>query len=133
MDQPRFRTRVLALFAILALLLAVVGVYGVISFSVAQRSREIGIRMALGARPRQVLFSMMREGTIMAIVGVAIGLAGSLAMTRLLARFLFGVSATDPVTFLAVASILFGVALAATYVPARRALRVDPLIALRAE
>jgi len=133
MDQPRFRTRVLALFAILALLLAVVGVYGVISFSVAHRSREIGIRMALGARPRQVLFSMMREGTIMATVGVAIGLAGSLAMTRLLARFLFGVSATDPVTFLAVASILFGVALAATYVPARRALRVDPLTALRAE
>jgi putative ABC transport system permease protein len=133
MEQPRFRTRVLGLFAVLALVLAAVGVYGVISFSVTRRSREIGIRMALGARPGQVLFSMMREGALMAIVGVGIGLAGSVAATRLLANFLFGVTATDPVTFAVVAVALFTVAIVASYLPARRALRVDPLAALRSE
>jgi predicted permease len=133
MDQPRFRTRLLGLFALLALVLAAVGVYGLISHSVAQRSREIGIRVALGARPREVLMSIMREGTVLAAGGIAIGLAGSLIATRLLARFLFGVSATDPWTFLAVAAILFAVALVASYLPARRALGVDPLTALRAE
>ncbi|MGE5816225.1 MAG: ABC transporter permease, partial [Acidobacteriota bacterium] len=133
MDQPRFRTRLLSLFAILALVLAAVGVYGVISFSVVQRSREVGIRMALGARPNQVLSSVIRQGALMATTGIAIGLGGAIATTRLLARFLFDVSATDVFTFVAVAGVLFAVALLASYVPARRALRVDPLAALRAE
>ena len=132
-EQPRFRTMVIGLFALVALVLAAVGVYGVISYSVTQRSREIGIRVALGAPPRHVLFSMLREGIMMAFAGIAIGLAGSLAATRLLARFLFGVGTTDLLTFSVVASTLFGVALLASYLPARRALRVDPLMALRAE
>jgi putative ABC transport system permease protein len=132
-DQPRFRTRVLGLFAVLALLLSAVGVYGVISYSVTQRSREIGIRVALGARPRQVLLSTMRQGAVMALIGIAIGLAGSVLSTRLIAQFLFGVTATDPSTFVVVAAILLGVALLASYLPARRALGVDPLTALRSE
>jgi putative ABC transport system permease protein len=124
---------VIGLFALLALVLAAVGVYGVISYSVAQRSREIGIRIALGAPPRHVLLSTLREGIMMAVAGVAIGLVASLAATRLLGRFLFGIGATDLLTFAVVASTLFGVALLASYLPARRALRVDPLTALRAE
>lgn len=132
-DQPRFRTRVLALFSGLALVLAAVGVYGVISYSVAQRAREIGIRTALGARPRQVLSSVMREGAIMAAAGVGLGLVGSFATSRLIARFLFGINATDPLTLASVAAVLFAVALLASYLPARRALQVDPLTALRTQ
>jgi len=124
---------VLGTFALTALLLAAVGVYGLISYSVAQRTREIGIRVALGARPSQVTVPIVREGLALTTIGVAIGLAGSFAATRLLATFLFGVDATDPLTFIAVAALLLAVAFAASYLPSRRALRVDPLTALRAE
>jgi putative ABC transport system permease protein len=120
-------------FAGTALLLAAVGVYGLISYSVAQRTREIGIRVALGARPVQVVGPIVREGMTLAGIGVALGLAGSVAATRLIAAFLFEVEATDPGTFFAVAVLLLGVALLASYVPSRRALGVDPLTALRAE
>jgi len=131
--EPRFRTMLLTGFAVTALLLAAVGVYGLISYSVAQRTREIGIRVALGARPRQVIIPIVREGMALASIGVALGLAGSFAATRLVASFLFGVDATDPLTFVAVATLLLGVALLASYIPSRRALRVDPLTALRAD
>jgi putative ABC transport system permease protein len=131
--EPRFRTVVLGAFALTALLLAAVGVFGLISYSVAQRTREIGIRVALGARPRQVTGPLVREGLRLALFGVGIGLVGALAATRLLATFLFDIEATDPLTFAAVAVVLLAVALAASYVPARRVLRVDPLAALRAE
>lgn len=131
--EPRFRTLLLATFAITALMLAAIGVYGLISYSVAQRTREIGIRVALGARPGQVMGSIVREGMTLATIGVAIGLAGALAATRVVEAFLFGIEATDPLTFAAVAALLLAVAFVASYVPSRRALRVDPLMALRAE
>jgi putative ABC transport system permease protein len=108
-------------------------VYGLISYSVTQRTREIGIRVALGAQPRQVLVPVIREGIVLAVSGIAIGLVGALALTRLLASFLFGIGATDPTTFISVSVLLVVVALLASYIPSRRALRVDPLIALRAE
>jgi putative ABC transport system permease protein len=131
--QPRFRAALIGAFAALALVLAAVGLFGLISYSVTQRTREIGIRVALGARPGQVLRALMREGLLIAAIGTAIGLGGALAAGRLLASFLFGVQATDAITLAAVAVILLAVAALATYVPARRALRVDPIAALRAE
>lgn len=131
--EPRFRTLLLGAFALVAVVLAAVGVYGLISFSVAQRTREIGIRVALGAQARQVMRPVLREGMTLAGIGVAIGLAGAFAATRVLAAFLFGVGATDPLTFAAVALLLLGVAFLASYIPSRRALRVDPITALRAE
>jgi putative ABC transport system permease protein len=132
-EDPRFRTILIGLFGLLALVLAAVGVYGLISYSVTQRTREIGIRVALGAQPRQVLVPVIREAIVLAVSGIAIGLVGALALTRLLASFLFGIGATDPTTFISVSALLVIVALLASYVPSRRALRVDPLIALRAE
>jgi putative ABC transport system permease protein len=132
-DDPRFRTILIGLFALLALVLAAVGVYGLISYSVTQRTREIGIRVALGAQPRQVLAPVVREGIVLAASGIAIGLVGAFAITRVLATFLFGVGTTDPMTFGGVSALLVLVALLATYIPSRRALRVDPLSALRAE
>jgi putative ABC transport system permease protein len=131
--EPRFRTLLLGAFAVIATLLAAVGVYGLISYSVTQRTREIGIRMALGARPSQVMGPVVREGLALGLAGVAIGLAGALLSTRLLSNFLFGVEATDPVTFASVAALLLAVAFIASYIPSRRALRVDPITALRAE
>jgi putative ABC transport system permease protein len=98
---------------------------------VLQRTREIGIRIALGARPGQVLWPVIREGGTLAVIGIGAGLAGALAVTQLLGTFLFGVGATDPATFASVAALLLGVALLATYIPSRRAARVDPLAALR--
>jgi putative ABC transport system permease protein len=123
----------LAGFAMAALLLAAIGVYGLISYSVSQRTREIGIRVALGARPTQVVTPILREAMMLTVIGAALGLAGALIATRVLAAFLSGVEPTDPWTFAAVSALLLLVALLACYIPSRRALKVDPLTALRAE
>jgi putative ABC transport system permease protein len=120
-------------FAVLALVLAAVGVYGVISYAVAQRTRELGVRLALGASRRQVLGLVLRQGARLAVVGVAIGLAGALALTRVVASLLYGVAALDPLTFAVVPIVLAAAAILATLAPARRATRVDPLIAMRAD
>jgi putative ABC transport system permease protein len=131
--QVRFNTLVLSVFAALGLILAAVGIYGVAAYSVTQRTHEIGIRMALGAQPESVLRLVLRQGMVLALIGMALGLVASYAVTRVMKSLLFGVSATDPMTFVIVALILAAVALVANYVPARRATRVDPLIALRYE
>jgi putative ABC transport system permease protein len=132
-DQPRFRVTLIGTFAVFALVLAAVGVYGLISFTVTQRTREIGIRVALGAAPRQVTASVIREGITLALAGIGVGLAGAFAAARALSAFLFGVGASDPLTFTGVALLMLLVAVAASYIPARRALRIDPVVALRAE
>ncbi|HXB72637.1 MAG TPA: ABC transporter permease [Candidatus Acidoferrales bacterium] len=131
LQQRRFLMTLLAAFGALAMGLAAVGIYGVVSYSVAQRTHEIGIRMALGAAQADVLRLMIRRGMALAMAGVAAGLAGALALTRFLGSLLFHVKATDPATFLAVALILTAVALLATYIAARRAARIDPMAALR--
>jgi putative ABC transport system permease protein len=130
---PRLRTVLLGAFALLALVLAVGGLYGVISYAVGQRTREIGIRMALGAQAHQVVASTMREGLVPGLAGIVAGLCGAVLTGRLLASLLFGITPTDAVTFVALPILLLAVALAATYVPARRATRIDPVSALRAE
>jgi putative ABC transport system permease protein len=129
--QPRSSTRLLAGFAALALVLAAIGIYGVISYNVSQRRHEIGIRMALGARPADVLRGVLGEGAELAGAGTAIGLALALALTRYLQTLLYEVSATDPAVLAASAAILAAVALAAALLPARRATRIDPMAALR--
>lgn len=131
--QPRFYAALLTGFALLALALATVGIYGVISYSVAQRTNEIGIRMALGGQPFDVVKLVVGQGMLLALMGLAIGLASAFALTRLMARLLFGVSSTDPVTFLVITALLAGAAFLASYIPARRAARVDPMVALRYE
>jgi predicted permease len=133
MAARRFTMVLLAAFAGLALLLSSIGIYGVISYVVGQRTNEIGIRIALGAQQRDVLRLMLGEGMKMALLGVAIGVAVALGLTHLMVNILFGVSATDPLTFLGVATLLVVVSLAACWIPARRATRVDPLVALRYE
>ena len=130
---PRFRTLLLGIFAGLAVCLAMAGVYGVMSYVVGQRAGEIGLRMALGAAPGDVLRLVMRHGLVLAAIGLALGLAGAVAATRLLTNMLFEVKPGDPLTYAAVSALLALVALAATYVPARRATRVDPVVALRNE
>jgi putative ABC transport system permease protein len=130
---PRFSTTLLSIFAGVALVLTIVGLYGVMSYSVAQRTNEIGIRMALGAQSRDVLLMIVKQGSLLILLGLGIGLAGAFALTRVIASLLFGVTAKDPFTFGAVAVLLAIVALLACYVPALRATRVDPMNALRCE
>jgi len=132
-SRTRFIAVLLGLFAVLALSLAVMGLYGLIAYSVAQRTREIGIRMALGAQSSQVLRLTLRQGMRLVVIGGAVGVAASLALTRLMRSLLYEVSAADPLTFAGVALLLLGAALLACYVPARRAARIDPMVALRYE
>jgi putative ABC transport system permease protein len=129
----RFGAELTTTMGLLGLILAVVGVYSVVSYAAVQRTHEIGIRMALGGQRNDMLRLILGRGAQMAVIGVAVGIVGSLALTRLMANLLFGVSAYDPLTFLAVAGLLVLVALAACYIPARRAMKVDPLVALRYE
>ncbi|HEV8187479.1 MAG TPA: ABC transporter permease [Pyrinomonadaceae bacterium] len=131
--RPRFSTTLLSIFAGVALVLTIVGLYGVMSYSVAQRTNEIGIRMALGAQSRDVLVMIVKQGSVLILLGLGIGLAGAYALTRLISSLLFGVTAKDPFTFAAVSVLLAMVALLACYIPALRATKVDPMNALRCE
>ena len=133
LGERRFNLLLLGSFAVIALTLASIGIYGVMSFSISRRTHEFGVRMALGAQTVDVITLVLREGMILTMIGVAVGLAASLALTRLLSSLLFGVTATDPVTFVVISLVLAGVALTACFVPARRATKVDPMIALRYE
>jgi predicted permease len=131
--QRRFSMNMVGLFALTALLLAAIGIYGVISYIVSERTHEIGIRLALGARQGTILQMVLRQGLGLAIAGAGLGLAGSVIVSHLMAGLLYGVMPTDPLTYVGVTVVLTGVALAACYIPARRAMRVDPMIALRYE
>jgi len=130
---PRFRTMLFAIFAGLAVTLAVVGIYGVTAYSVTQRTREIGIRMAMGARAGDIRELVVLGGLRLTVIGVFVGLIGALIATRLLTTLLFETKATDPLTFLLVSVMLAAVTAIACYLPARRAARVDPVVALRSE
>ena len=131
--QPRASARLIAVFGAVALLLAAVGVYGVMAFAVAQRTREFAIRIAIGAGKASVLRQVVGRGLMLALVGVAVGIGAAFAVTRVTASLLFGVTATDPATFATVPAVLVGVALVASVVPAWRATAVDPITALRGE
>ena len=131
--QPRSTMLMLTLFAGIGLVLGIIGIYGVISYSVAQRTHEIGVRMALGARPADVLKLIIKQGMILGGGGVVIGLIVSFAMSRVLASQLYGITSTDPLTFAAISLLLILVAVIACYIPARRATKVDPMVAVRYE
>jgi putative ABC transport system permease protein len=133
LSRSRFTMLVLGVFAALALVLACVGIYGVIAYSVTQRTQEFGIRMALGANRRDVFRLVFGQGGRLILLGTGLGIVAALIITRLMATLLYGISATDPLTFATVALLLALVALAACYIPARRATRVDPIVALRYE
>jgi ABC-type antimicrobial peptide transport system permease subunit len=130
-SNKRFTMTLLGVFALLALLLACIGIYGVLSYMVGQRTKEIGVRLALGAQKFDVLRMVLKDGARMTLAGILIGLIGSLALTRLMGTMLYGVRPTDPLTFISVAALLAAIALLACYVPARRAMKVDPMEALR--
>ena len=129
----RWSTTLLGVFAAVALVMAALGVFGVLSFVVTQRTRELGIRIALGAAPAVVRRMVVAHGLGLVAAGLALGVAGAVALTRLMASLLYGVAPTDPVTFAAVAAVMVGIAALASYLPARRATRVDPMVALRVE
>jgi ABC-type antimicrobial peptide transport system permease subunit len=131
--RPRFRTFVFLILGSLALMLAMTGIYGVMSYLVAQRTREIGIRVALGAQRGNVLRLIIRQGMSLAVIGVVIGLGAALALARLMTSLLYDIRPTDPVTLVAITLMLLAVAMAACWLPALRATKVDPLVALRSE
>jgi len=131
--RTSFNMTLLSIFAGLAMLLAAIGIYGVMSYAVGQRVHEIGVRMALGARAVNVLSLVLRQGLTLVVVGIGIGLMGGMWLTKAMSGLLFGVSANDLPTFATVSILLLGVAVAATYIPARRATKVDPIVALRYE
>jgi putative ABC transport system permease protein len=129
----RFQTSLLGVFSLLALMLAAIGIYGLMHYSVARRTHDIGVRIALGASRGDVLRMILNEGSQLAIAGIVLGLAGAAAVTRVLQNLLFGVQPHDPLTFAAVTILLMSIALLACYIPARRAMQVDPMVALRYE
>jgi ABC-type antimicrobial peptide transport system permease subunit len=131
--RRRFSMLLLGLFASVALVLATIGIYGVMAYLVNQGTRELGIRMALGASPRNILNLVVRQGMTLAVAGVAIGLVAAFLLTRLIQNLLFGVNASDPITFAGISFLLAIITLLACYIPARRAARIDPLISLRCD
>lgn len=131
--QPRFTMLLVLIFGAIALVIAAVGVYGVVAYSVSRRTREVGVRLALGASPQAVVRLIVGQGMVVAGAGIVLGVVGALVVTRALAKLLYGVSATDPWTFLGIASLFAGVAALATYLPARRATKVEPTLALRGD
>lgn len=133
LNQPRVQATLLGGFAVVALLLAAIGIYGVTSHAVSQRTQEVGIRMAMGARHADVRSLILRQHVSPAIVGITIGIAGAVILSRFLSSLLYGVRAVDPLTYVLVTVTLLGVAIAACWIPASRAMRVDPLVALRPE
>jgi putative ABC transport system permease protein len=133
LGYQRFYMQLFGIFAALAVFLAVVGIYGVMSYSVARRTHEIGVRVAIGASRGSVLFLVLRQALKLTLAGVAIGIVAAIGLTRLIANRLYGVKAVDPLTFTIVSLVLIGVGLFASYIPARRATRIDPVVALRYE